>query len=221
MHDGGAPAQLPQGSTACEMPDDGRFGFGEPEVVHCGVQLVGCLTEDDLRGGVREQSGGDLGGRSSIVGLGDEVRGAMGDAQIGDAVGAAKLETGLEVARRVVVAEQRPRLVEHLDPLRPGAGHELLEPSGRGDHYERQRVGVERHRGQVQHDAGSVPAKRDGGAAVEHAAQRPRQELVERVGDSRCLRGQVVFVAAEPLSHLLGRFSNERGDVGEGRLLDR
>ena len=173
MDDGGSAADLPQRPAAGELADDAGLGFGEPEVGDGGVELVGGLAEDDLGGRVGEEPGGDLGGGGAVVGLGDEVRGPVGDAEVGDAVGAAELEAGLEVAGGVAVAEQRPCLVEDLDPLRAGAGHELLEPAGGGDHDERQRVGVERHGGEVEDEAGSVPAQRHGGGPVEHAAQRP------------------------------------------------
>src|SRR3546814_10132000 len=100
------------------------------------------------------------------------MRDWVSDVCSSDLVGAAELEAGLEVAGRVAVAEQRPRLVEDLEPLRTGTSHDLLEPAGGGDHDERERVGVERNGREVEHDTGAVPAERNGGAPVEHPAQR-------------------------------------------------
>ncbi len=147
-----------------------------------------------------------LAGGGAVVGLGDEVRRAVGDAEVRDAVGAAELEAGLEVAGGVAVAEQRPGFVEDLHPLGAGAGHELLEPSGGGDHDERERVGVDRHRGEVEHDAGAVPSQRDGGAPVEHAAERAGQELVERERDGAGLprRGRARWCGAGRSSSSVG-----------------
>ena len=196
------------------------FGFGEPEVAAAASSWSGAWRRMILVARVGEEPGGDLGGGGAVVGLGDEVRGAVGDAEVGDAVGAAELEAGLEVGGGVPVAEQRPGLVEDLDPLGPGAGHELLEPPGGGDHDERQGVGVERDGGEVEDEAGPVPAERDGGGAVEHAAQRSGEELVERVGDRSASTSSAVW-PAEPFDHRLGGVGDEAGDVDEGRLVER
>ncbi len=197
-----------------------RFGIGEPEVAGGGIELVGRLAEDDLGGGVGEEPGGDLGGRGAVVGLGDEVGRAVGDAEVGGAVGAAELEAGLQVGGGVPVAEQRPGLVEHLDPLRSGAGHELLEPPGGGDHDEGQRVGVERDGGEVEDDAGPVPPQGDGGWSVEHASQGSGEELVDGVGDGAGLDRELTGFTAEPGGDVAGGVGDEVRDVDEGGLGD-
>lgn len=56
--------------------------------------------------------------------------------------------------------------------LRRSRQHELLEPAGRGDHDEQERVGIERHGGEVEHDAG--PSHRRG--TVERPSNMPRRE---------------------------------------------
>ena len=218
MDNGRSATELPQGTASGELSDDRGFGFGEPEVSDRGVELVWGLAEDDLGGRIGQEPCGDLAGRGAVVGLGDEIGCPVGDAQVGNAVGAAELEAGLEVARGVAVAEQCPGFVEDLDALRSGTRHQLLEPPGGGDHHQRESLGVERHRRQVEYDARAVPAKRDRGTPVEHAAQGAGQELVEGVGDVARLGREVPAVRPEPFGHLISGVGDEVGDVGERRL---
>ena len=221
VDDGGSATELPQRATAGELADDGRFGPGESEVGDGGVELVGGLAKDDLRGRVREETGGDLARGGAVVGLGHEVRGAVGDAEVRDAVGAAKLEAALEVGGGVAVREERPGFVEDLHALGAGAGHELLEPACGSDHDQRERVGVGRHSGEVHHDTWAVPAQRDGGPSVEHAAQRSGEQLVEGVRDRAHLSGEIVIRAAKPFGHRVGRVGDETGDIRERGLVER
>ena len=106
LDDGGAAADLPQGPAAGEVADEPRSAGVSPRRSAAAAELVGRLAEDDLGGGVGQEAGGDLGGGGAVVGLGGEVARPVGDGDVGDAVGAAELEAGLEVAGGVAVAEQ-------------------------------------------------------------------------------------------------------------------
>src|SRR3954447_22520307 len=97
LDDGTAPRDFPQCPPPGQVGDDVTFGVAQSEGGGGAVELVRRLAEDDLCGRVGEEAGGDLGGGGPVVGLGGEVGGAVGDADIGDAVGAAELETSLQV----------------------------------------------------------------------------------------------------------------------------
>lgn len=73
MDKGAAAGDLPEGSASGELADDLGLGVGEAEGRLDERELVGRLAEDDLRGGVGQEAGGDLGGRAAVVGLGSEV----------------------------------------------------------------------------------------------------------------------------------------------------
>jgi hypothetical protein len=62
VHDGGPAADLPEGDAPRELADDVALAVGEADVFDGEGHFVGCLAEDDLGGGVRQQSLGDLGG---------------------------------------------------------------------------------------------------------------------------------------------------------------
>ena len=74
------------------------------------------------------------------------------------------------------------------------------------------------HGGEVEHEAGAVPAQRDGGRAVEHAAQRPGQQLVERVARPAPARRRArPAVRRSRAAIAVGRVGDEqRGDVDAG-----
>jgi hypothetical protein len=101
----GPPPDLPKRSPPGQLGDDLAFRLSQPERLLGPFELVGRLAEEDLGGGVGEQAGGDLGGGGAVVGLGAEVAGSVGDADVGDAVGPAELEAGLEVGGGVAVGE--------------------------------------------------------------------------------------------------------------------
>ena len=153
------------------MTEDVALGLGQAKARGGRVQLVGRLAQEDLGGRVGQQSDGDLGRGRAVVGLGAEVGRSVGDADIGHAVGSTELEAGLEVPSGVAVAEQGPRLVDHLHPLWPGPSHELGQPPGSRHHYQGHGLGVDGHGRQVEHDPRPVPPQRNGGAPIEHAPQ--------------------------------------------------
>ncbi len=111
-----------------------------------------------------------------------------------------------------------PRLVEHLDSLRAGARHELLEPTGCRHHDQREGIGVEWYGGEIQQQPWSVPSERDGRRPVEHPTQRSREQLVERVQHDGELVGRVLARAVEAVEHLIRRRSDQRSDIGQGRF---
>ena len=92
---------------------------GRPKASPLGVLgLAGA--EEDSGLGVGDEAGADFGGGAAVVGLGGEVFEAVGDGDVGDAVGAGEFLAGLVVAGDLRVAEQGPDLFEHL--VSPGDG---------------------------------------------------------------------------------------------------
>ena len=76
--------------AAGEAGDEVAFGIGEAEKVLGEIELGGGLAEDDLRGGIGEEPGGDLGGGGPVVGLSTEVAAAVADVDVRFAVLAAE-----------------------------------------------------------------------------------------------------------------------------------
>ena len=194
-----------------------RSGSVRPKLEDAASNWSGAWRRRILVAASASRPDGDLGRGGAVVGLGAEVGRSVGDADVGHAVGTTELEAGLEVPSGVAVAEQCPRLVDHLHPLWPGPGHELGQPAGSRHHHQGQRLGVDGHGRQVEHDPRPVPPQRHGGGPVEHAPQRPGEQLVEGVAELAQLVGKLADVAPQAFGDFSRRPGQQPGEVGQGR----
>ena len=154
----------------------------------------------------------------------------MADGDVGDATGAGELPVLLQEARRLVLAQKRPALVDDEEasrhrPLVARVADEVagLEDRDRGEHDQAQERLVGEHRRDVQDDAGpggGDPTERL--APVEHAGEVAPDELVEKQPERSREQRELTVRGCPAGRHLLGGRLEQRGEICErGALLAR
>ena len=221
LDDGGVPGDLPEGAAFGEAAEELGFAGVEAEEVAGVGELVAGLAEQHPGLGVGEQAHGDFGGGGAVVGLGAQVGEAVHDGEVGDAVVAAELPAGLEVAGGLFGAEEPPGFVEDLEAMDAvAAGEHGLEPGGGGEQDEAQRFVVVVHDREVEDEAGAGPVDVDGGGAVEHASQGTLEELLEAIDDGFEPSAERGGLEAGALGHVGAGIPERPDKVFEGGRVD-
>ena len=146
----------------------------------------------------------------------------MHDDDVLRAEAARELERLLQPLADAEVGEDPPGFVDDDDPLRePLVGLRLdlgLQPGGRARHQDPERGRVRVQDGpEVEDDERRVEVEARRGRAVEHPAEVPAAELVEREGHRAHRVGDLVDLHRERVGHLAGgmkRTSTTSGRVG-------
>ena len=145
----------------------------------------------------------------------------MDDGEVGDAVVAAELPAGLEVAGGLFGAEKPPGFVEDLEAMDPvAAGEHGLEPGGGGEQDEAQGFVVVVHDREVEDEAAAGPVDVDGGGPVEHAPQGAFEELLECVDDRFKASREGHRVEAGAAGQVGAGVADRPDEVFEGGLVD-
>ena len=164
VDDGGAAGDDPQRPVRRQPADELDLLVVEPQPAAGLVELVGGLAEHDAGGDVAEHVRRHLRRRRAVVGLGPQVRQAVGDEDVPDPVQPAQLQPGLQRPWPTRSdAGRRPHLVFDEDAaaaLVLQGGHLGHQPVVRGHLHQRQGVGVVEHAGQVDDQARRRPPSR-------------------------------------------------------------
>src|SRR5919201_6472221 len=206
----GALPDLPERPAPAQVGQELGFGVRQPEDLPRLRKLVGWLRVDHFRLRVCEET---LRESQLARAFG------TGRAQVGQAVQdddvlrpdcARELERLLEPLADAEVRQDSPAFVDKDDPLRaPLVALRLdhrLQPGGRAGHQDPERGGVRVQDGtQVEDNERRVEVEAPGRRAVEHPAQVPRAELVERESHWAHRDRELVDAHRECVCHFGGR----------------
>ena len=224
LDDGCSVGYKPQSAAFDQSSDERRLDVGEMQQLSSIVDLIGCLAEHHSRLHIGKKPGGDLRRGGSVVCLRPKVGEPVTDQHVPDPVEAAQLQAGLQVLGSALGGEHRPHFVvdEDAAPTLPmQVAHHRLQPCGCGHLHKRQRLSVPEDRGQIEHDSRpALPIHLDSGRPIEHAAQRPLEQLSESKAEMRSGIAEVVDSDEREVAssrQRLWQVTEQPGEVDERR----